>query len=102
MFALMGFALWRVAMLGEGAARRRALAAFAVQLALNVGWSFAFFAAQSPLLGMIEIVPFLVSILWTIAAFRPIDGVAAALLCPYAAWVAFAAVLNAAILSLNG
>lgn len=102
LFALMAVALWRVVMLSEEASRRRALIAFAVQLAFNVGWSFAFFGAQSPLLGLIEIAPFFVSILWTIRTFRPIDGVAAALLYPYAAWVAFAAVLNAAILYLNG
>ncbi|RXF73769.1 TspO/MBR family protein [Hansschlegelia zhihuaiae] len=102
LFALMAVALWRVVMLSEGAARRSALTAFAVQLGLNALWSFAFFAARSPLLGMIEIVPFFLSILWTVARFRPIDRVAAALLYPYVAWVAFAGVLNAAILVLNG
>ncbi|MGA0533739.1 TspO/MBR family protein [Hansschlegelia sp. KR7-227] len=101
LFALMAVAVWRVALLSDGATRRGALGAFAVQLALNVGWSFAFFAAQSPLLGLIEIAALLAAIVWTIARFRPIDGVAAALLCPYLAWVAFAAALNAAILVLN-
>lgn len=102
LFALMAVAAWRVAMLSEGGERTRALGVFALQLALNVGWSFCFFGARSPLLGMIEVVPFFLAILWTIARFRPIDGLAAALLWPYAAWVAFAAALNAAILHLNG
>ena len=102
LFAVMAVALWRVVVLSEGVARRRALTAFTVQLALNIGWSFAFFAARSPLLGMVEIVFLLASILWTIRRFQSIDGVAAALLCPYAAWVAFAGALNAAILCLNG
>ncbi|GLK66500.1 TspO/MBR family protein [Hansschlegelia plantiphila] len=102
LFALMAVSLWRVVILGEGTARRRALIAFAVQLAFNIGWSFAFFAARSPLLGLIEIGPFLAAIAWTIGRFRPIDGIAAALLYPYLAWVTFAALLNASILVLNG
>jgi benzodiazapine receptor len=102
LFVLMAVALWRVAMLSDGATRRGALAAFGVQLLFNVGWSFAFFGARSPLLGMIEIVPFFAAILWTVARFRPIDTLAAALLYPYIGWVAFAGVLNFAILWLNG
>ena len=102
LFALMAVSLWRVAMLARGAERRTALIAFSVQLTLNVAWSFAFFAARSPLLGLIDVVALLAAILWTIVAFRPIDGLAAALLCPYVLWVSYAAALNAAILSLNG
>lgn len=102
LFAMMAVALWRVVLLSSGEQRRGALIAFAVQLMFNIGWSFAFFGAQWPLLGLIEIVPFWAAIVWTIVRFRPIDGVAAALLYPYLAWVSFAAVLNAAILILNG
>ena len=40
-------------------------------------------------------------ILATIRRFWPLDRLAAALLAPYAAWVAFATVLNAAIWRLN-
>lgn len=67
-----------------------------------MGWSFAFFGARSPLLGLIEIVPFFAAIVWTVARFSQIDAVAAALLYPYVAWVAFAAALNGAIVYLNG
>lgn len=102
LFALMAVALWRIVMLSDGETRRGAVVAFLVQLAFNVGWSFSFFGAQSPLLGMIEVIPFWLSIVWTVIKFRPIDGLAAALLWPYLAWVAFAAFLNGAILTLNG
>ncbi len=101
LFAFMAIAVWRVAMKSDGAERRRALIAFGMQLALNIGWSFAFFGAQSPLLGLVEIVALLAAILWTIVVFRPIDGLAAALLCPYVLWVSYAAVLNAAIYGMN-
>lgn len=102
LFALMAIALWRAVMLSDGPVRRGAIVAFLVQLAFNIAWSFCFFAAQSPLLGMIEVVPFWFAILWTIRRFQPIDGLAAAMLWPYLAWVGFAAALNAAILTLNG
>lgn len=101
LFALMAVALWRVAVLGRGDERREALVAFAIQLALNVAWSFAFFAARSPLLGLVVIGALLASIAWTIVRFRRVDGWAGALLYPYLAWVAFASVLNASILALN-
>ncbi|MDR4308189.1 tryptophan-rich sensory protein [Chelatococcus sambhunathii] len=101
LYAMMALAAWRVAMTSEGAPRRRALTAFGVQLALNIAWSFAFFAARSPLLGLVDIAALLAAILWTIVRFRPIDGLAAALLCPYVLWVSYAATLNAAILILN-
>lgn len=102
LFAMMAVAAWRVALIGRGAALRTALVAFCVQLAFNVGWSFCFFGARSPLLGMIEVIPFWLSIVWTTMLFRRIDGFAAGLLYPYVAWVAFAAFLNASILYLNG
>lgn len=101
LFLLMAIALWRVILLGEGADRRTALIAFAVQLVFNLSWSLTFFGAQSPALGLVAVGAMFVAIAWTIACFRRIDGVAAALLAPYLAWVAFAAVLNAAILILN-
>lgn len=102
LFALMAAAFWRVIVLSEGVPRLWALVAFGVQIACNVAWSYAFFGARSPLLGMIVVVCLLASIWWNIERFRAVDGLAAALLVPYLAWVAFAAVLNGAILFLNG
>lgn len=101
LYAMMAVSLWRVLMLSEGEPRRRAAFAFGVQLVLNVGWSFAFFAAQSPLLGLIEIVGMIAAIVWTILRFRPIDRIAAWLLAPYLVWVLYATALNVSILVLN-
>ena len=67
----------------------------------NVGWSLAFFGAQSPLAGLVVIVPFWFLILATARAFAPLDRTAAWLLAPYLAWVAFATVLDASIVHLN-
>ena len=54
-----------------------------------------------PLAGLLVILPLLLMILVTIRRFWPLDRLAAALLVPYAVWVAFAAVLNAEIWRLN-
>ncbi|WP_424360595.1 TspO/MBR family protein [Methylocystis parvus] len=102
LFLLMGIAFYRV--LRSDAAptiRVRAIALFAVQLALNAGWSFAFFGAQSPLLGLAVILPFEALIFATIWAFWRIDRAAAYCLIPYAMWVAFATYLNAGVWALN-
>jgi tryptophan-rich sensory protein len=102
LYVVMGVAAWLVWRTPAGERRRLALTAWFVQLVLNVLWSFAFFGLHSPLAGLIVIVVLLVAIVVTILAFRRVSGTAALLLAPYLAWVAFATVLNASILSLNG
>ncbi len=103
LYALMAFAVWRILRLPRtSAGRRSALSLFFVQLMLNAAWSWMFFGANSPWLGMINIVPQLLVILATIVAFHRVDKVAAWCFVPLAAWVAFAGVLNIAIWRLNG
>jgi benzodiazapine receptor len=102
LYALMAYAAWRLLSLPQGTAGRAgALTAFFVQLALNAAWSWAFFWMRSPWAGLLVILPLLLMILVTIRRFWPLDRLAAALLVPYAVWVAFATVLNAAIWRLN-
>jgi translocator protein len=101
LYILMGFAFYRILRSPETARRQRAIWLFAAQLVFNAGWSFAFFGARSPLLGLAVILPLEALILATIDAFRRIDGVAALCLAPYALWVAFATYLNVAIFVLN-
>jgi translocator protein len=71
------------------------------QLVLNFLWSFSFFAAQSPLLGLVNIVVLLVAIILTMKKFKPLSKAALYLFIPYLAWVSFATLLNGAILVLN-
>jgi translocator protein len=102
LYALMAFALWRILKLPEQSATRRlAVTLFLVQLALNAAWSLMFFSAHSPLLGMVNIIPQWILILGTTATFYRLDKLAGFCLLPLVAWVAFAAVLNFAILKLN-
>ena len=104
LFVLMGIAAWLAWRAPERRAgdRARAMAAYLVQLVVNVGWSFAFFGAQSPLAGLVVVVLLFAAVAVTIVTFRRLSRVAALLLAPYLAWVGFATLLNAAILVLNG
>lgn len=98
LFTLLGLALFRIWWTGTDArAVRTAYAAFAVQMALNLAWTPAFFGLQRPDLGLVVIVALWVAIVGTVVAFDRVDRTAAALLVPYLAWVTFAAVLNYAI-----
>jgi benzodiazapine receptor len=102
LFALMALSVFRILRLPVGIpGRRRALLVYHLQLIFNIGWSFAFFGANSPLAGLAVILPLLVLIIATIAAFRPLDRLASNLLWPYLAWVGFATLLNASIWWLN-
>jgi tryptophan-rich sensory protein len=99
MMAVAAWLVWRQQRLaGE---RRMAFAAFLVQLALNVSWSWAFFGARSPGAGLIVILLLLAAIGWTIVAFWQVSRVAAWMLAPYACWVVFATLLNGAIYLMN-
>lgn len=80
---------------------RLALGAFAAQLALNAAWTPTFFAAHAMGAGLVVVLALLAMILWTIRLSWRFDRPAACLLVPYAAWVAFAALLNAALWRLN-
>ena len=98
MMAVAGWRVWR----RDGLRRARwALTLFALQLALNLAWSILFFGMRSIGAALIEIVLLLLAILATALAFWKRERAAGMLFIPYAAWVAFAAVLNAAIWRLN-
>ncbi len=102
LYALMAFALWRVLRLPkEVPGRQLGLALFATMLILNAAWSWMFFAAQSPLLGLVNIVPQTILVAATMIAFYRLDRPAGVALAPLAAWVAFAAILNFEIWRLN-
>jgi tryptophan-rich sensory protein len=102
LYVLMALAAWRILRLPAATpGRATALALFFAQLLLNGAWSWMFFAARNPLLGLINIVPQLLLVLATLFAFRRIDAIAGWLLVPLAVWVGFATVLNFSIWRLN-
>ena len=96
LYALMAVSAWLV-WRAPSRYRRRTLAAFGVQLALNFAWTPAFFGADSPSLGLVTIVAVLLTAgWWSLEAWR-VRRLAGGLQAPYLAWVSFATVLNAAI-----
>lgn len=101
LYLMMAFAAWWVWRARGEEDAQAALGAWALQLALNLGWSFLFFGARRIGAALIEIPLLLAAILATLALFWRIDRTAGWLLVPYAAWVGFATVLNAALWRLN-
>jgi len=102
LFLLMGIALFLVWRAGiQNHAVKNALIVFAVQLILNMSWSFLFFGLRSPVLGLIDIILLWIFILITIFSFSLVSSVSSILLLPYLLWVSFAAVLNFFLWRLN-
>jgi len=71
------------------------------QLALNFAWTPAFFLLHRPTLALVIVAALLAVILIFIRARWTADRVSSLLFVPYAAWVAFATLLNASIVVLN-
>ena len=101
LYVLMGVAAWRVWRAADRETTQGPLSMFALQLALNLGWSVSFFGLEriGPSVAVILVLE--LTIVVTALAFRSIDRIAALLLVPYVLWVAFAAILNIAIWRLN-
>jgi benzodiazapine receptor len=72
-----------------------------VQMALNFAWTPAFFLLHRPTLALVIIVALLAVILIFTRARWSADRVSSLLFVPYAVWVAFATLLNVAIVVLN-
>ena len=65
-------------------------------------WTPVFFGAKSLMGGLAVIVLMAIAIVVTIQRFHPLDRIAAWLLAPYLAWVAFASSLHVSLLALKG
>lgn len=71
------------------------------QLALNFSWSPLFFSAHRMDIALGVIILLFITIIAFIVTSWPKDRMTAFLLMPYAAWVAFASLLNGSLLFLN-
>lgn len=102
LYALMAYAVWRVLhAMRQKSEKTTGLILFFAQLVFNALWPWLFFALQSPVAGLWEIVPQCLLILVTIGWFYRLDLRAALCLVPLAAWVGFATALNFALWRLN-
>lgn len=71
------------------------------QMALNFLWSPAFFGMESTALGLVVIIPLLMTIIVFIRKSWMRDRISALLFLPYLAWVGFATLLNISLYLLN-
>jgi benzodiazapine receptor len=101
LYALMAISLWRLWQTPASSARNRAIALFLLQLAVNLAWSWVFFAAEAIRGGLVTIVILDLLVAWTIYAAWKVDRFAASLLLPYLLWIGYATALNAEIVRLN-
>lgn len=101
LYVLLGLSLAMVLHARGAEKRGRALALFAIQLALNFAWSPVFFAfheigtALSIIAAMVVGTFALIVVVWRI---RPLAGL---LLYPYLGWLMFASMLTFQIMNLN-
>jgi translocator protein len=98
LMALSAWLIWR-----EGSWRDvgGALALFWIQLVLNCAWSFLFFERRAMGAAFAEILLLWMMTIATTVAFYSISFLAAWLLIPYIAWVAFASYLNYRLWQMN-
>jgi tryptophan-rich sensory protein len=98
LYVLIAIAGWRTFLRrGDGTAK----ALWGVQMALNFLWSPAFFGLHRPELSLAVVVLLLIAICAFIGERWSKDAVAAWLFVPYLLWVAYATLLNGAIVILN-
>lgn len=96
----MAWSGWRVWSAAPSRERNRALRLWISQLSATK-WSKLFFGEHRPALALVDVIALEGMILSYIMAARKVDRAAANAFIPYAAWVAFAAVLNSEIARLN-
>lgn len=102
LYAMMGGAAALVWGAGrESQLRNRALILFGGQLVLNAAWSFAFFWARSPTIGLVVILLLWLVLGWTLRRFFQVRALAGWLLVPYLLWVSYAVALNGGVWWLN-
>lgn len=101
LYALIAWSGYRIWSAEPSRSRNAALRLWLSQLAANAKWSHLFFGRRRPALALADVVALEGTILSYISAAHKIDRAAAYAFVPYAAWVAFATVLNAEIIRLN-
>ena len=101
LFLLMAISAWLIWREFGFKAAKPALALFTIQLGANALWSWVFFVWHQGALAFVEVILLWCLIVATVAAFRRLNRVAAALLLPYLAWVTFASALTFAECRLN-
>jgi tryptophan-rich sensory protein len=101
LYALIAWSGWRVWSGAPSKERSAALRIWISQLAANAQWSKLFFGQHRPTLSLADSLALEGMILSYVTTSRKVDRAASNAFIPYAAWVAYATVLNAEIARRN-
>jgi len=101
LYALIAFSGWRAWQAEDSRQRSQALRLWVKQLMTNAQWSRLFFGQHRPKAALADVLLLETIILRYIRTTKDVDRAAALAFVPYAAWVAFAAVLNSEIARRN-
>lgn len=101
LYSLIAVSGWRVWRQGESPERSAALRLWIAQLISNAEWTRLFFGEHLPAWSLADVLSLESAVVRYIAEARKVDKAAAHLFVPYAAWVAFAALLNEEIVRRN-
>jgi benzodiazapine receptor len=101
LYALIAWSGWRIWSAAPSRERKKALRLWISQLAANAKWSKLFFGQHRPTLALADVLALEGTIASYMVAAHKVDRAAANAFIPYAAWVAFATVLNAEIARRN-
>ena len=94
LYAMMGYASWRVFQQGGFEQQALPLGLYALQLGLNFTWSPLFFGAKKVGLALLNISGMGIATGATAMAFWDVDPLASKLLFPYLFWISYATALN--------
>ena len=101
LYALMGWAAYRVWRASSSSVRIEGLIYYVIQLGLNFLWPVLFFGAGMRGLAFLELASLFILVLMSLERFYQVDKWAGWLMAPYAVWSGYALVLNGAIWFLN-
>lgn len=102
LYALMGISAYLISESdAEEFKKKKALAIYSLQLALNFLWSIFFFRLKQPALALVILLILIAALVLMILVFRKLSTTAALINIPYLGWTLFALYLNIAFLILN-
>jgi translocator protein len=101
LYALIAWSGWRVWCAAPSRHRSAALRLWISQLAANAKWSKLFFGQHRPIAALTDAIALEGTIFSYMNSAWKVDQAAAGAFIPYAAWIAFATVLNAEIARRN-
>lgn len=101
LYALMGWAAYRVWRSAASDARIEGLIYYGLQLLLNFLWPILFFRLEMRGIAFLELASLFILVLMTMERFYQVNKLSGYLMAPYALWTAYALALNGAVWFLN-